>query len=174
MRPSPWGVGGVQGRPALRGGLVCDPAGRGAPPRRKDTALPEGWSLDGRRFLVAEDNAINSEILCEILQMFGAGSVVKEDGLQAVRAFGESAPGTYDAILMDIRMPEMNGYEATRAIRTMERPDAATIPIVAMTANAFDEDVRKSIEAGMNAHVAKPIDVEALRSTLDRLLNASE
>ena len=90
-----------------------------------------------------------------------------------MRAFAEAAPGTYDAILMDVQMPEMNGYEATRAIRSMERPDAAVIPIIAMTANAFAEDVKAAMEAGMTAHVAKPIDVEILRGSLRNVLNGS-
>ena len=127
----------------------------------------------GRLFLVAEDNEINAEILCELLSMYGAKTVVRQDGAQAVRAFAEAAPGTYDAILMDVQMPEMNGYEATRAIRSMERPDAAVIPIIAMTANAFAEDVKAAMEAGMTAHVAKPIDVEILRGSLRNVLNGS-
>ncbi|GAA6515089.1 PAS domain-containing protein [Phocea massiliensis] len=124
----------------------------------------------GRRFLVAEDNAINAEILCELLQMYGAETVVKTDGTQAVREFQTAAPRNYDAILMDIQMPQMNGYEATRIIREMERPDAKDIPIVAMTANAFSEDVQASLAAGMTAHVAKPLDVDVLRDTLDKVL----
>lgn len=126
----------------------------------------------GRRFLVAEDNAINAEILNELLTMFGAETVVKSDGAQAVRAFRDVPHGTYDAVLMDIQMPVMNGYEATRAIRELNRLDAATIPIVAMTANAFAEDVQASLDAGMNAHVAKPIDIEMLRTTLNAVLSA--
>ncbi|MBS6642516.1 MAG: PAS domain-containing protein, partial [Clostridiaceae bacterium] len=125
----------------------------------------------GRHFLIAEDNAINAEILCELLAMYGADSVVKTDGRQAVREFGASARGTFDAILMDIQMPEMNGYEATRAIRKINRPDAVTIPIVAMTANAFAEDVQAAQDAGMTAHVAKPIDLEVLKNTLRKVLD---
>ena len=128
-------------------------------------------SLAGRRFLIAEDNEINAEILCELLQMFGASSEVKTDGAQAVQAFSRAAPGAYDAVLMDIRMPEMDGYEAARAIRALDRPDAETIPIVAMTANAFDEDIQDARDAGMTAHVAKPISVEVLRDTLCAVLD---
>ena len=127
-------------------------------------------TLTGRCFLVAEDNAINSEILCELLKMQGAVTVVKTDGIQTVEEFSRAQPGTYDAVLMDIRMPRMNGYEAARAIRKMEREDALTIPIIAMTANAFAEDVQEAMDAGMNAHVAKPIDVNILRDTLMGLL----
>ena len=127
--------------------------------------------FEGRCFLVAEDNAINSEILCELLHMYGAGSVVKTDGAQTVQAFREALPGTYDAILMDIQMPNMNGYEASRAIRETARADAADIPIIAMTANAFAEDIHTAMESGMNAHVAKPIDTKNLLATLNKYLN---
>lgn len=125
----------------------------------------------GRTFLIVEDNGINAEILCELLSLYGADSVVKTDGGQAVQEFCHQAPGTYDVVLMDIQMPKMNGYEAARAIRELDRPDAKTIPIAAMTANAFAEDIQKAKEAGMNAHVAKPIDVEVLRATLGELLH---
>ena len=135
------------------------------------------YSLDGekmftgRRFLVAEDNAMNAEILCEFLQMQGAESVVKSDGRQAVQALQEAVPGTYDAILMDIQMPVMNGYEATRVIRELEPDRGGCIPIIAMTANAFAEDVQASLDAGMTAHVAKPIDVDVLWTTISQVLN---
>ena len=124
----------------------------------------------GRNFLIAEDTAINAEILVELLGMEGAKSTVMPDGAQAVRAFSGAPPQTYDAILMDIQMPVMNGYEATRAIRLLERPDAKTIPIVAMTANAFAEDIAASLQSGMNDHVAKPIDMDILRTALSKLL----
>ena len=142
---------------------------------KKDAAAceqrPEPDRLTARRFLVAEDNALNSEILFELLKMRGASAVIKEDGLQAVREFEQAAPGTYDAILMDIQMPIMNGFEATRAIRRLTREDAATIPIVAMTANAFAEDVQAALDAGMNDHVAKPVDMQVLCEALGRLLS---
>lgn len=127
--------------------------------------------LSNRHFLVVEDNAINSEILCELLQMNGADFVVRENGLLGVKEFENTAPETYDAILMDIQMPVMNGLEAARAIRRLPRPDAGTIPIVAMTANAFAEDMQAALDAGMNAHVAKPIDMGALCSALEKLLD---
>ncbi|WP_130863585.1 hybrid sensor histidine kinase/response regulator [Bacilliculturomica massiliensis] len=129
-----------------------------------------GEPFSGLRFLVAEDNDLNAEILCEILQRLGARIVVKPDGVQAVRAFQEADPGTYAAVLMDIQMPNMNGYQASRAIRSMERPDAGEIPIVALTADAFAEDVRAAAEAGMTAHVSKPVDVAVLQATLSRIL----
>lgn len=126
--------------------------------------------LHGRRFLIAEDNEINSEILQSLLEMHGAVSEVKVNGIQAVKAFCENPIGTYDAILMDVQMPEMNGYEATRSIRALKRTDALTIPIIAMTANAFAEDVQAALSAGMNAHVAKPIDMDVLIETLQKKL----
>lgn len=128
----------------------------------------------GRCFLVAEDNAINAEILCELLSMDGARTVVTPDGEQVVSAFRQAPAGTYDAVLMDIQMPQMNGYEATRAIRELPRADAKRIPIIAMTANAFTEDVQASLEAGMTAHVAKPIDIHVLRETLRSILDAAD
>lgn len=127
--------------------------------------------LQGLKMLVVEDNAINSEILCELLQMEGAQSTVRENGYLGVKEFQNTDPGTYDVILMDIQMPVLNGLEAARAIRKMNRPDAATIPIIAMTANAFAEDVRASLESGMNAHVAKPIDIRTLCDAVKRCLN---
>ena len=127
-------------------------------------------AFTGRHFLVAEDNAINAEILSALLDLYGARSTVTEDGHQAVQAFLAAAPGTYDAILMDVQMPELNGYDATRTIRAADRLDAATIPIIAMTANAFSEDVQAALAAGMNAHVAKPIDMKLLHDALKKLL----
>lgn len=124
--------------------------------------------LQGLHFLVVEDNAINSEILCELLEIQGASSTVKENGYLGVTEFQNTRPGTYDAILMDIQMPVMNGLEATAVIRNLERPDAQTIPIIAMTANAFAEDVQASLESGMNDHVAKPISMEELCGAIAR------
>lgn len=126
--------------------------------------------LTGCRFLVAEDNQINAEILKGLMTMFGAEVMVTEDGVQVVEAFREAPEGTYDAILMDIQMPNMNGYEATRTIREMNRPDARIIPIAAMTANAFKEDIQAAREAGMDAHIAKPIDLNVLKKTLGKIL----
>lgn len=125
----------------------------------------------GRRFLIAEDNMINAEIISQLLGMYGAETVVKPDGEQAVLEFRASAPLTYDAVLMDIQMPKMNGYDAARAIRRIDRRDAKEIPIIAMTANAFAEDIQLALEAGMNAHVAKPIDVSVMRAAICKTLN---
>ena len=131
-------------------------------------------SLSGRHFLLVEDNAINSEILGELLQMRGATFVLKENGLEAVEEFKSSTQGTYDAILMDIQMPVMNGYDATREIRRLPRRDAKEIVIVAMTANAFCEDVQQAMEAGMNGHIAKPVDMNLLSNTLTELLQVEK
>lgn len=130
----------------------------------------EDKSLKGKHFLVAEDNEINSEILCEILRMEGALCEVVENGMLAVDCFSQSTQGKYDAILMDVQMPVMNGYDATRAIRSLEREDAGQVPIIAMTANAFAEDVKEAIDAGMNAHIAKPIDITLLKKTISQHL----
>lgn len=129
--------------------------------------------LAGCRFLVAEDNEINAEILCELLAMFGAESVVRADGAQVVEEFRNSEPGIYDAVLMDIQMPVMNGYDAARTIRKLEREDASGIPIIAMTANAFAEDVEASVAAGMDAHVAKPLDMGLLKTVLENTVKKS-
>lgn len=122
--------------------------------------------LQGLHFLVVEDNAINSEILCELLEMDGATFTVRENGYLGATEFQNTRPGIYDAILMDIQMPVMNGLEATATIRALERPDAQTIPIIAMTANAFAEDVQASLKSGMNDHVAKPINMDELCSAI--------
>lgn len=139
-------------------------------PDEQHMEKPEGQTLMGYRFLVAEDNEINAEILCEILRMYGAESDVEENGAQAVERFFAAAPETYDAVLMDIQMPKMNGYEAARTIRANERNDAKTIPIIAMTANAFEEDIRAALQAGMNAHIAKPVDIGVLLTELNQVL----
>ena len=127
--------------------------------------------LTGSHFLIAEDNEINAEILQSLLEMHGARSQLETDGEKVVKAFSSNPPGTYDAVLMDIQMPVINGYEATRVIRALPREDAGTIPIIAMTANAFAEDVQTALEAGMTAHVAKPIDLDVLQTTLKNALS---
>ena len=123
-------------------------------------------SLDGIHFLVAEDNEINAEILEELLELEGATCEIVPNGLLAVERFRTAKTGEFDAILMDVQMPVMNGYEATRKIRALEREDAGAIPIIAMTANAFTEDVKDALHAGMNAHVAKPMDMEVLKQAI--------
>ncbi len=123
-------------------------------------------SLKGLHFLAAEDNEINSEILREILLMEGADCEIVENGQLAVERFTNAAMKEFDAILMDVQMPVMNGYDATRAIRALDRMDARDIPIIAMTANAFAEDEKEALAAGMNVHLAKPIDVELLKKVI--------
>ena len=153
--------------------LTCEVASAGeqhSAPKEQPFVDINNSLVAGCRFLVVEDNEINAEILCELLHLYGAETEVRGDGALAVEAFRTAAPGTYDAILMDIRMPEMNGYEATRTIRADKRPDAKTIPIIAMTANAFEEDVKEALESGMNAHIAKPLDIGTLYKTLNKLL----
>ena len=128
--------------------------------------------LKGRRVLLAEDVAVNAEIMIMVLSMREMEVEHAENGRIAVEKFAASEPGYYDAILMDMRMPEMDGLEATNAIRAMKRQDAKTIPIIALTANAFDEDVQRSMQAGLNAHLSKPVEPEALFETLENLIKA--
>ncbi len=123
-------------------------------------------ALNGRRFLCAEDNELNAEILEALLDMNGASCVIYPDGQKIVEAFASVNPGDFDAILMDVQMPEMNGLEATRAIRDSENPLGRRIPIIAMTANAFSDDVQHCMEAGMDAHISKPLDIDILENTL--------
>lgn len=126
--------------------------------------------LEGKHFLCAEDNALNAEILEALLKRKGAICTICADGEELVKTFAQVHPGDYDAILMDVQMPKMNGYEATRAIRRGKNPLGKQIPIIAMTANAFSEDVRQSQEAGMNAHISKPIDVARIEVCLKQIL----
>ena len=122
--------------------------------------------LQGMRFLCAEDNELNAEILTELLKIEGAECTICENGEEILKAFEQSAPGDYDMILMDVQMPVMNGYEATKAIRRSSHKLAKTIPIIAMTANAFSEDIQHSLAAGMTAHVSKPVEMKVLEKTI--------
>lgn len=126
--------------------------------------------LKGKRILLAEDIMINVEIMKQLMTMKEVTTDHAENGRIALEMFAQSKPGTYEAILMDVRMPEMDGLEATRAIRVLDRPDAKRVPIIAMTANAFDEDVQLSLQAGMNAHLSKPVEPEHLYQTLEELI----
>lgn len=123
-------------------------------------------ALKGKKFLCAEDNALNAEILQAILEMEGATCKIYPNGKEIAEAFVDVRPGDYDAILMDVQMPVMNGLDATRAIRRSKNPLGRTIPIIAMTANAFSSDVKECLDAGMNAHVSKPLDIAVLKKTL--------
>jgi CheY-like chemotaxis protein len=139
--------------------------------RSKNGALEKRTAdLKGRRVLLAEDMAVNAEIVIMILAMREIEVDLAENGLAAVKLFESHESGYYDAILMDMRMPEMDGLEATRVIRSLQRDDAKTIPIIALTANAFDEDVQRSIQAGLNSHLSKPVEPEALFETLENLI----
>ncbi|MBE8954663.1 MAG: response regulator [Quinella sp. 2Q5] len=126
--------------------------------------------LEGRRILMAEDMPVNAEIMIMVLSMRGMQVEHAPNGLDAVNAFAASELNHFDAVLMDIRMPKMDGLKATEAIRALDRPDAKTVPIIAMTANAFDEDVQRSLQAGMNAHLSKPVEPEHLFRTLQELI----
>ncbi len=134
--------------------------------REKEKEPEKADSLEGLHFLAAEDNEINAEILTEVLKMEGASCEIVENGRLAVERFEQAAEGEFDAILMDVQMPVLNGYDAARAIRSLTREDAQRIPIIAMTANAFAEDEKAALDAGMNAHVAKPLDVELLKKVI--------
>ena len=125
--------------------------------------------LQGMRFLCAEDNELNAEILMELLKIEGAECIICENGKRVLETFEQSAPGDYDMILMDVQMPVMNGYEATKAIRRSSHELAKTIPIIAMTANAFSEDIQCSFAAGMNAHISKPVDLKLLKKTIKNI-----
>jgi len=126
----------------------------------------DGNILQGMRFLCAEDNELNAEILTELLKIEGAECTICENGEEILKVFEQSAPGDYDMILMDIQMPVLNGYEATKEIRRSSHKLAKTIPIIAMTANAFSEDIQHSLAAGMNAHVSKPVEMKVLEKTI--------
>ena len=133
---------------------------------QEETDEQDGNILQGMRFLCAEDNEINAEILTELLKIEGAECTICENGEEILNAFEQSVPGDYDMILMDVQMPVMNGYEATKAIRRSSHELAKKIPIIAMTANAFSEDIQHSLAAGMNAHVSKPVEMRVLEKTI--------
>ena len=130
--------------------------------------------LNGMRFLCAEDNSLNAEILTALMALYGAACDIYPDGAQLVEAFANVRSGDYQAILMDVQMPVMNGLEAARAIRCGNNPLGRTIPIIAMTANAFVEDVQDCLDAGMNAHISKPIDISALETILLETVHAPD
>ena len=131
-----------------------------------ETDEPDDNILQGMHFLCAEDNELNGEILMELLKIEGAACTICENGEKILEAFEQSVPGDYDMILMDVQMPVMNGYEAAKAIRSSSHELAKKIPIIAMTANAFSEDIQHSLAAGMNAHISKPVDIKTLEKTV--------
>ena len=136
----------------------------------EDEAEGHDMDLAGRRILLAEDNELNWEVASELLSDLGLELEWAEDGQICLDKFQKSPEGYYDAILMDLRMPNMTGYEATKAIRELDRPDASSIPIIAMSADAFSDDIQHCYECGMNAHTAKPINVVELARLLKKYL----
>ena len=152
--------------------LPFQAVGGAAVPSADQAAEPV--SLEGKHILLAEDNAVNMEIAAELLAMYGMKVTQAWDGREAVEVFAASLPYTFDAILMDMQMPNLDGCGAARQIRALSRPDAATVPILAVTANAFAEDIAATRAAGMNGHISKPIDFSALCLTLGRLLGEAE
>ena len=133
----------------------------------------EAFDWSGRTVLLAEDNELNREIATELLEELGAQILPAENGEEAVRVFSETSPYCVDVILMDMQMPVMDGCQAAEAIRNLNRPDAATVPIIAVTANAFSEDIARTTKAGMNAHVAKPLDILVLTQTMQKLMGCA-
>ena len=167
------GVDGFVAKPLFRSTLYRALARFAAPESAPEETEPAVADLAGRYVLLAEDNELNWEVARELLGAFGLELERVENGEDCVARFAASAVGDFDAILMDIRMPIMDGYEAARRIRALDRADAQRIPIVAMTADAFDDDRERALAAGMNAHVAKPIDVREVLRTLARCLAES-
>ena len=162
------GVDGFVHKPLFAAGVLD--AYRDAMKTRSPERSGKPADLAGRRILLAEDMAVNAEIMMMVLNAREMQAELAENGRVAVERFSGHEPGYYDAILMDMRMPEMDGLEATRRIRAMDRADAKTIPIIALTANAFDEDVQRSMQAGLNAHLSKPVSPDALYEALENLI----
>lgn len=145
---------------------IADAPTQSADERDGRAAQEENISLAGVKFLCAEDNALNAEILEELLHMEGATCTICENGQKVVEEFERAEPGQYDMILMDEQMPVMDGYTATHTIRNSQNPLGKTIPIFAMTANAFSEDIQHSLDAGMNGHISKPLDMNKLKAVI--------
>ena len=159
------GICGFLSKPLFKSTLYhgllrfADAGGDAAAEEKNDET---GHDFAGAHILLAEDNELNWEVANELLTAQGFALEWAENGQACLDRFAASAPGTYDLILMDLRMPVMDGYEATRAIRALDRPDAASVPIIAMTADAFSEDIHRCMECGMNAHISKPLDLREL------------
>ena len=168
------GVDAFLSKPLFAGNIRSE-LGKVLAGKKKNRKWPEYIrGLEGRRVLLAEDMEINAQIMKQVLRLKAIRADLVVNGEEAVTRFSQSREGTYDAILMDIRMPKMDGLQATRKIRAMNRPDASTIPIIALTANAFDEDVRLSLEAGMDVHLSKPVEPDALFATLKKIFAERE
>lgn len=142
-----------------------------AQPRKNEINSGESDILKGKRFLCAEDKELNAEILKALLEMEGAECEICTNGEEIVERFADVREGEFDAILMDVQMPLMNGYEAARAIRSGTNPLGRTIPVIAMTANVFADDIQQSLAAGMNAHISKPMDMGVLRKTVVKVIS---
>ena len=140
------------------------------PAQKEQEPVRHQFSLKGKKILLAEDNMVNMEIATEILSMNGLEIIQAWNGLEALEKFKASKPFEIDAILMDMQMPQMDGCESARSIRALPRPDAKQVPILAVTANAFAEDITATTAAGMNAHISKPIDFNILCQTLEKLI----
>ena len=164
------GVDSFIAKPLFTGNLIEE--FKNALQKKRDKKNKAGQKVDlaGLRILLAEDIVVNAEIMMEVLQMKEIQPEHAENGKIAVEMFASHPEGYYGAILMDMRMPEMDGLEATMKIRAMDREDAKTIPIIALTANAFDEDVQRSLQAGLNAHLSKPVNPDVLFETLESML----
>lgn len=165
------GVTGFVAKPFFASTLYDALISNTLPTRQEPEPPRENYDFTGKRVLLAEDNEFNREIAQEFLEMVNIDVKNAANGKQALEMFEASEPGYYDLILMDVQMPQMDGYEATKAIRTSSHANASTVPILAMTANAFSEDVAQALASGMNAHIAKPIDVKELYSQLDTWFN---
>lgn len=179
MQEAAAGIGSADllGKPFFVSALKEAVLRMGAAQNHKTEEMSAAGVMDGLKginLLVAEDNDINAEILSELLELEGIVCEITENGQLVVERFKNSRLYEFDAILMDVQMPVMNGYDATKAIRALDREDAKEIPVIAMTANAFAEDVKDALNAGMNAHVAKPIDMELLKRTLNQYIRRKE
>ena len=162
------GVSGFISKPLFKSTLVYSLRQYMGSEESQDQMQGRKIDMSGRRILLAEDNELNWEVARELLADLGVELEWAEDGRICVDKFGRSSKGYYDAILMDIRMPHMTGYEAATAIRGLDHPDAASVPIIAMSADAFSEDIRHCLACGMNAHIAKPVEITELTRLLKR------
>ncbi len=164
------GISGFLSKPLFQSTLYSGLSHLAFPQKQEEAQGETTGRYDGRRVLLAEDNDLNGEIATELLMSVGFTVDWEQNGKLCAEKFAQSVPGYYDVILMDLRMPVMNGYETTEAIRAMDRPDAKTVPIIAMTADAFSEDIQKCLACGMNAHLAKPVDLKEFFRVLQKFL----